>query len=220
MAYDFNGTSQYLNVASAPVTAVPLTLACWFNSDSATTNQTILGISADIAGVGNTSKWFRLRAAGAVAGDPVQADAANSPTFAVAASTSGYTTGTWHHACGVFLSNSSRTIYLDGANSSTNTNSVTPSDLNGFQIGAIYAEDTNSIAGYTDGRIAEVGIWNAALTAAEIASLAKGMTCDKVRPQNLVFYAPLVRDLQDTKGGLTITNNNSATVATHPRIYP
>jgi hypothetical protein len=34
-----------------------------------------------------------------------------------------------------------------------------------------------------DGRIAEVGIWNAALTAAEIASLAKGMTCDKVRPQ-------------------------------------
>lgn len=73
---------------------------------------------------------------------------------------------------------------------------------------------------FFDGRIAEVGIWNAALTAAEIASLAKGMTCDKVRPQNLVFYAPLVRDLIDQKGGLTITNNNGATVANHPRIYP
>ncbi len=70
-----------------------------------------------------------------------------------------------------------------------------------------------------DGRIAEVGIWNAALTAEEIASLAKGMTCDKVRPQNLVFYAPLVRDLVDQKGGLTITNNNGATVADHPRVY-
>ena len=70
-----------------------------------------------------------------------------------------------------------------------------------------------------DGCLAEVGIWNAALTAAEIASLAKGMTCDKVRPQSLVFYAPLVRDLIDTKGGLTITNNNTATVATHPRVY-
>ena len=46
------------------------------------------------------------------------------------------------------------------------------------------------------------------------------MTCDKVRPQNLVFYAPLVRDLIDAKGGLVITNNNGATVATHPRIYP
>lgn len=69
------------------------------------------------------------------------------------------------------------------------------------------------------GRVAEVGIWNVALTAAEIASLADGMTCDKVRPQSLVFYAPLVRDLQDVRGGLTITNNNAATVATHPRVY-
>jgi len=69
------------------------------------------------------------------------------------------------------------------------------------------------------GQIAEVGIWNAALTAAEIASLAKGMTCDKVRPQSLVFYAPLVRDLIDQKGGLTITNNNAATVADQPRVY-
>jgi hypothetical protein len=57
------------------------------------------------------------------------------------------------------------------------------------------------------------------LTAAEIASLAKGMTCDKVRPESLVFYAPLVRDLIDAKGGLTITNNNGATVANHPRVY-
>ena len=73
---------------------------------------------------------------------------------------------------------------------------------------------------FLDGRLAEVGIWNAALTAAEIASLAKGMTCDKIRPQNLVFYAPLVRDINDQKGGLTITNNNGAAVANHPRIYP
>ena len=69
------------------------------------------------------------------------------------------------------------------------------------------------------GLIAEVGIWSAALTAAEIASLAKGMTCDQIRPQNLVFYAPLVRDLNDQKGGRVITNNNAATVANHPRVY-
>jgi hypothetical protein len=73
---------------------------------------------------------------------------------------------------------------------------------------------------YALAQIAEVGIWNADLTAAEIASLAKGMTPNKVRPQSLVFYAPLVRDLTDQKGGLTITNNNAATVANHPRIYP
>ncbi len=70
-----------------------------------------------------------------------------------------------------------------------------------------------------DGLMAEVGIWNAALTAAEVASLAKGMTCDKVRPQSLVFYAPLVRDLIDARGGRAITNNNGATVAAHTRVY-
>jgi hypothetical protein len=69
------------------------------------------------------------------------------------------------------------------------------------------------------GLSADVGIWNVALTAAEIASLAKGMACDKVRPQSLVFYAPLARDLIDVRGGRAITNNNTATVANHTRIY-
>lgn len=62
-------------------------------------------------------------------------------------------------------------------------------------------------------------MWNVALTAAEIASLADGMTCDKVRPQSLVFYAPLVRDLIDVTGGEIFTNTNGATVANHPRVY-
>ena len=72
---------------------------------------------------------------------------------------------------------------------------------------------------FFDGLIAEVGIWNAALTAAEVASLAKGMTCDKVRPNALVAYFPLIRDLTEIRGGLAVTNNNSATVANHPRVY-
>ena len=76
-----------------------------------------------------------------------------------------------------------------------------------------------NVSGFYNGQAAEVGIWNVALTDAEIASLADGMTCDKVRPQSLVFYAPLIRDLQDVRGGLTITNNNGATVANHPRVY-
>ncbi len=107
--------------------------------------------------------------------------------------------------------------------------------FNGSQVTTVVnrntltAAITNAVVPQINGRIgannlstfsaAEVGIWNAALTAAEIASLANGMTCDKVRPQSLVFYAPLVRDLIDQKGGLTITNNNGATVANHPRVY-
>jgi len=68
------------------------------------------------------------------------------------------------------------------------------------------------------GDYAELGMWQAALTAAEIASLAKGMTCAQVRPQSLVYYTPLVRDIQDIARGMTLTNTNS-TVANHPRVY-
>lgn len=69
-----------------------------------------------------------------------------------------------------------------------------------------------------NGTISEAAAWNAALTMAEISALSKGFTADQIRPQSLVFYAPLIRNLQDVRGGRTITNNNGATVAVHPRI--
>jgi hypothetical protein len=121
----------------------------------------------------------------------------------------------------VFASSTSRTAYINGGSSGTNTTSVVPSLLNRTNIGVQFLQNAGGTSGisFANGRVAECGIWNAALTAAEVASLAKGMTCDKVRPQSLVFYAPLVRDLIDQKGGLTITNNNGATVANHPRVY-
>jgi hypothetical protein len=68
------------------------------------------------------------------------------------------------------------------------------------------------------GDYAELGMWQATLTAEEVASLAKGMTCDKIRPQSLVYYTPLIRDIQDLARGMTLTNTNS-TVANHPRVY-
>lgn len=214
MAYDFNGTNQLLQTAGAPASALPITMACWFYSSSITASQTLLSIA-------NTTGEFRgprLIAEGAAAGDPIRADYTVWGS-GIARTTSGYSQNTWHHACGVYASTASRTAYLDGGSSGTDTTSV-PAALivNTLTVGGRFLG--GSIGVLAVGRIAEVGIWNSALTAAEIASLAKGMTCDKIRPQNLVFYAPLVRDLNDQKGGLTITNNNGATVAAHPRIYP
>ena len=214
MAYEFNGTSQYLNTASAPVTAAPLTLAAWFYPDTDTTNYALLSITDNIEASGNR---FGITALGAAAGDPIQVFTQVGGTTGAANSTAAFTSGAWNHACGVFESVTSRTVYLNAGNSATNNTSLTPSGVDRIRIAARFLSGLPAL--YFDGRLAEVGIWNAALTAAEVASLAKGMTCDKVRPQSLVFYAPLVRDLQDVRGGLTITNNNSATVATHPRVY-
>jgi hypothetical protein len=213
MAYQFtSASSQYFTTTTTPVTAAPLTLACWFYKTNITdAGNALVSIGdSDIA-----SDNFLLVYASALNAVRAGAQFAGG-AVANATTTAGATNNTWHHACAVFDSSTSRTAYIDGGNSSTNTTPVTPSGVSRITVGAFWF---GSFQQYFNGRIAEVGIWNAALTADEIASLADGMTCDKVRPQSLVFYAPLVRDLIDAKGGLTITNNNGATVANHPRVY-
>jgi hypothetical protein len=210
MAYNFtSASSQYLSMTSSPVSGPPLTLACWFNASQTTTSDYLVSVSAA------ATNYFALAIFGANAGDPVGVFdyAGLGPHFAY--TTAGYTANTWNHAAGVWTGLNNRTAYINGGNSSTNTSTQNNITLTRSQIGANAVVATNRM----NGLIAEVGIWNASLTAAEIASLAKGMTCDKIRPQSLVFYAPLVRDLIDQKGGLTITNNNGATVANHPRVY-
>jgi hypothetical protein len=210
MAYDFNGTNQYLTVGSCPVSDVPITIATWYNGD--TTPSTAMPFIV-VSSSASNDRINLVRGAGA--NDVVATYIDEGVAVATSTAIGGYSTGSWKHVCGVFSSNSSRTVYSDGVAASENITSLAA--LSSFDRIAIGSNHVASL--FHDGKLAEVGIWNVALTAAEIASLAKGMTCDKVRPQSLAFYAPLVRNLQDVRGGLTITNNNTATVANHTRVY-
>jgi hypothetical protein len=216
MAFNFTRAStQGLYTASTPVSLNPITIAAWFNRRNTTGFQYIVAMDRYTT---SPSGLCAITCSSAAA--TVQATSTtDGTTFINATTTTTHTLNTWNHACGVFANNSSRTIYLNGGNNVTNSTLANVTGLNNITIGSRFASGIFSAASCLDGIIAEVGIWNAALTQPEIASLAKGITCDKIRPQNLVFYAPLIRDLQDTKGGLGITNNNGATVADHPRIY-
>lgn len=214
MSYSFlSANSQYLNFTN-PLSNVPFTISAWIYPQA--TGGFSVGLYQN-AGINNRDRCFI-----GSSGSKLKAETVNEGVLATQSTTSNdFQRESWNHCAGVFASSSSRTAYLNNISATTNTSNNT---VNNFQISTV-----NGILGSFSGTLfntignanyAEVGIWNAALTAAEIASLAKGMTCDKVRPQNLVFYAPLVRDLIDQKGGLTLTNNNGATVANHPRIYP
>ena len=212
MAYEFNGTDQRLTIGSSPVSGFPTTIAAWVRPTSLVGDKVPVSIYSS-----TDSDRIALRILGAAPGvytinDGISAGIATSGTASI---------NTWGHLAGVFSATNSRIAYWNAAAGATNTTNITGlTAFNRIVVGCTFGGVNNSLVGsFFLGDIAEVGIWNAALTAAEIASLAKGMTCDKVRPQNLVFYAPLVRDLNDQKGGLTITNNNAATVATHPRVY-
>ncbi len=214
MAYNFNGTSQRLNTASTPVNAPAFSMACWFKPSTLSGGRVPLSI-CNTSGNSTTSRYnLSIRGNTLFAIQVSNAAAALTSTDTISPNVNA-----WNHGCGVFTSTASRTVYLNGANAVTqsSTNAPNTADINAVYIGTQLT--SNSFVNYFEGDIAEVGIWNVALTAAEVASLAKGMTCDKIRPQNLVFYAPLVRNLQDAKGGLTITNNGGAIAATHPRVY-
>lgn len=215
MAYTFNGSNQYLSMTH-PVADVPLTMACWFNSNSATTLQTLITVS----NLGGNN--YRLQLQGTIAAKPLRLaqqglNSSNTAATVTVDSTTGYTANTWMHACGVFTSITSRTVYLNGGNNATSTVQNTANYIDRLWFGA-----NSQAAGplnYFSGAAAEIGIWNTDLTAAEVAILATGIAATRVRPANLVFYAPLIRDLVDLKGARTITNNNTATVSEHTRVY-
>ncbi len=214
MAYTFNGSTQYLSNNSSPLGNTPssFSIACLVKGQPFDNRQFVaFGNSTSITPVvlfGTTGSIGRIRL--------FYRNDANSTIVTPLTPNAFLSSTTFKHAC-VTSDNATAAIYDDGVAAATaNFGGATTTTLDRFAIGASLRTSPSL---YFDGTIAEVGIWNAALTAAEVASLAKGMTCDKVRPQSLVFYAPLVRDLIDYKGGLTLTNNNSATVANHPRVY-
>jgi hypothetical protein len=133
--------------------------------------------------------------------------------------------GVWYAAAGVYSSITSRIPYLNGGSGSgtfnatytENTTSVTTTTPNQIRIGARY--NGSSVGAYFDGDISELAIWNVALGVDEIVSLSRGFKPPRIRPQSLVFYAPLIRTAIDFRGGVSITNNNSATVSNHARVY-
>jgi hypothetical protein len=210
MAYRFTATSsQYLSAGASVTAGSPVTIAYWVRP-----TDILVGnfMHVSVGDSGSTNRIQMYRAGGANLS--IDLIGTSNAGFFVS---SAFSSGTWAHCACAFASNTSRTPYINGSASSTDTQNI--GTQNAFNETLIAARRNVTAGIFGNDTIAEVGIWNAALTAAEIASLAKGMTCDKIRPQSLVFYAPLVRDLVDQKGGLAITNNNGATVAAHTRVY-
>lgn len=214
MAYQLaSASSQYLTISSVPVAAAPLTMCCWFNPTTVNTTMTLMYIG----NAANTHRFF-MSIRGTDALKAIQLSVLESGVGStLTTSTIAASANTWQHAAAVITSTTSRTIYLNAGNSATTTSAaLAPQNVDVFSIGARQATTFGQLM---NGSIADVGVWDAALTVDEINSLYRGAACNQVRPQNLRFYAPLIRDLIDIKGGRTITNNNTATVSNHPRVY-
>ena len=179
--------------------------------------------SAILLSVDTTTNAFervQVNFVGALAGDPIYLSAVNAAGAAADAVGSGFATNTWHHIAAVVASSTSRVLWVDGVARVTNTTSIAVNGLNQVAIGA---RKNTSYGTFWTGGIAEVAIWSAALTDAEIASLASGAAPFMIRPASLVFYAPLTGRETSTEWNLygsavSLTNAPTASIL-HPRIY-
>lgn len=219
MAYAFaSASSQYL--FADLVVGVPVTLAVWARPTTTASSMTLLTRNAandDRCAIVLVSSGGVLNPRASFIKDGVASATATNTGFTASANE-------WVHVAGVFVSTSERTVYANGANATTDTTSVSALDTSErLQMGAARATagqpSAKTVTPNMTGDLAEAAVWSAALNASEIASLGQGVSPRLIRPQSLVFYAPLIRDLIDVRGGLAITNNNTATVANHPRVY-
>lgn len=211
MARSGDGTSGYLTTAEAVVSSYPLTMFCWFNWPSAALN-TLMAVSTDTssgnffailvdASGANLSVLARVK-------DDSKSDAVTTATAA---------TNTWHSAAAVFSSATDRRVYLNGGNVGTDTTSATPSGMNRTSVLKLVRLGSTTFA---VGQVAEVAIWNAALTPEEIAILARSFSPLYLwrRLPNLVLYQDLIRPLNRPGIGPAMTAMGTTTVDAHPRM--
>lgn len=209
MSYSFNAaSSQYLGKDYNFSVNVPITMCCWIKiSSTPSALQRIMGVQALQGTNGRLTMLIDTSRR-------IQATHVTKTNSYTATSFASVPLNTWTHVAARFVSLSQRDAYINGTPTSSFVTANGGQDpFTTLQIGA------SNYSVFFNGQIANVGIWERVVANIDMASLATGIACNKIGNHNLVFYAPLIRDLNDLKDG-QITNTNGVTQSSdHPRIY-
>lgn len=198
------GPTQLVDLGALGVTGYPFTLAGWFRVQNLNLQTILMAVGNSTSGsyhrllyLGNTTKL-----AGALS---------NTGVSSLASSTVMMVPGQWHHAAAVFEAANLRRIYLDGGNSATNAGVRTFDGANQFYLGNLNATGTVDAA--------EAAVFNAALSAAEISMLAKGLSPLALPTANhLLAYQSCVRHLNWPARGPQAVAASAPSVVAHPRV--
>ncbi len=211
MARLFDGVNQYLSNANAVVSSTPLSMACWVSNSAAVGNDAVMCISD-----GDINQFHGLYM-------PFVAKTVRARTNNTNSTEAGpWVVDVWTHIGGVWTNSTSRVAYRDGNAAVADNTDRTPAGLDYTTIGC-FGGDIGRVF-FFEGMIAEVAVWNAALTTPEMVILAARYSPLFVRPQSLVAYWRLIGRTSpeiDLVGGFDMTLNNAPTQAPHPGIiYP
>lgn len=208
MAYYFNGTTSKLVLSGAVVTAVPLTLACFFKPAAI---GSFMRMVEPGEVTGSNAFLLALSATGTVQGFTTASTSNNASTTEVAF------LNAWQSAAMVTQAVNSRYAAYNGRLSAINSTTRTPAGINLFSIGV----SSSGVTQFWSGLLAEVAVWQAALTPTELLSFNNGVPATRIRPESLLLYMPLSASM-GTKDlgpqGYVLTNTACVPVADHPSI--
>ena len=128
----------------------------------------------------------------------------------------------WHLAVGIVSATNSRQAYLDTTGGTADTTDVTGiTGMSDYVIGQYFPSGSATAGFYADGDMAEAAIWNVALTEAEITSLYRGASPQRIRAGALVSYVPIIGRASpepDLVSGDALALNGTPAQAAHPRV--
>jgi hypothetical protein len=107
------------------------------------------------------------------------------------------------------------TLYINGSTAAAGTNNA----VDAVAAATLYFGNRASLTRGLNGSMAEWAKWSRALSPNEIGALKNGFA-PAFFPKSLMFYVPMIRDNNEIKQGISVTNTGAAG-AGHPRItYP
>jgi hypothetical protein len=173
----FDGTDDYVEVASTALAAYPHTMGAWVKTNTIAVSQTIMS-NADTAGSDDFSR-IGLRSTG------VWFMSVDDGTETV---TDGYAADLkWNYVVGVFASATDRRLYVNGALHATSTTSRTAVSEDTLSVGR---RGGSVPAAYFNGLIANAAFWDDERTVAEILTDYQNGYIDMANA-NLVAFWPL-----------------------------
>lgn len=204
-----------LEINTAVVAAPPFTFGGWFYADAVTASSTILFVGdKDV-----DNRFYLIEMAGSVVGDPVRFVRFGAEGVDLLVTTTGATVNTWHHGCGIVRAANDVDVLIDGGSLANSVAARTPANWDRTSIG----RNGRATAGaYFSGRLAELFVYNVALTTDEVVSLAGGVSPLRVRPVSLASYWPVsgvVSPEPDYRGVLNMTVNGTV-VVDHAPVSP
>lgn len=206
MSVSTTSSSNYYETATAAVTGPPFTWSCWFYPTVAAA-RTIMNVHQG----GVTNEYFYLASESSRMNFEVRNAASGNSALLTGAAPN---FNAWNHGFAVSIATNNRRASLNGG-----TVVSTASNRPTIGIDTTTLLSGNGVAkAELDGRLADVAIWDVALSDDEGARLALGVDPLFIQPENLIHYWRCIRNgatLPDYIGTLDIAEVGTVTQSEH-----